>query len=56
MRDLDHLAAERLGHGVDFGRVAVAVAEEPHKPARTSLGEIALVDHQTNSCTLGLRG
>jgi hypothetical protein len=56
MRDLDDLAADLLGHGIDFGWIAITVAGEPHKPACASLAQIALLDHGGDGGTLGLRG
>ena len=54
--DLDDAGLKVLGHGVNLGWVAVAVAGEPRKPAHTSLGQIALLDHHDNGCAPGLRG
>jgi len=56
VRDLDDLAAELLGHGIDLRWVAVAVAGDPHKPACTPLAQIALLDHGGDGRTLGLWG
>ncbi|WP_213957158.1 hypothetical protein [Variovorax sp. dw_954] len=56
VRNPDDLAAELLGHGIDLGWVAVAVAEEPHRPACTPLVQIALLDHGGDGGTLGLWG
>jgi hypothetical protein len=36
--------------------VAVAVAGEPHKPARATLGQMVIAHHEPNRFALGLRG
>ncbi|RYF29997.1 MAG: hypothetical protein EOO23_06145 [Comamonadaceae bacterium] len=56
VRDLHDAGLQILGHLIALRWVAIAVAGEPHKPARTSLGQIALVDHHGDCCALGLRG
>jgi hypothetical protein len=56
MRDLHDAGVQILGGLIALRRVSIAVAGEPHKPARTSLGQIALVVHHGDCCALGLRG
>lgn len=56
MCNLDDLAAELFGHGIGFEWMAVAVAEEPHKPAGAPLAQIALLDHGGDGRAPGLWG
>ena len=55
-RDLDDLVADVLSHHIEPGRIAVAVAGEPHKRACASFAQIALLDHGGDGDTLGLWG
>ena len=54
--DLDDLAAELLGHGVNLGWTAVTVAGEPHKTARMALGQVMLNNHLADGLALDLWG
>ena len=45
MSHLDDPARQLTRRGVCLGRVAVAVAGEPHKTARSALGQMVFVDH-----------
>jgi hypothetical protein len=56
VRDLHDAGLQSLAHLVDLRWIAIILAGEPHKPARTSFGQIALVDHHGDGCALGLRG
>lgn len=56
MDDFDDLALEILGHLVGLGWVALAVAGEPHKAARSALGQVMQLDQLADGLALGLWG
>lgn len=56
MVDLDDLGAQGLVHLCFLGRVAVAVAGEPHEAAGAALGQVELLHHGRDRRALGLWG
>jgi hypothetical protein len=56
MRDLDDLAGELLHCCVHLRWVAVAVAGEPHKTTRATLGQMLLAEQPVDRPVLGLWG
>ena len=56
VRDLDDPAGQLARGGISLGRVAVAVAGEPHKTTRAALGQVVLADHPGDRLALDLWG
>jgi hypothetical protein len=54
--DFDDLACEILGHRFGLGWMAVAVAGEPHKTARSAFRQMVLAHHAPNRLASGLWG
>jgi len=54
--DFDDLDAELLRGLIDHRRVAIAVPGEPLQAARTTFGQVMLLDHLGRRCAPDLRG
>ena len=54
--DLHDLLVQFHGGLISLWRVAVAVAREPHKTARTAFGQTVFADYVPNCLTPGPRG
>jgi hypothetical protein len=52
MGDLDDPIGQFARGGIGLGRVAIAVAGEPHETTRTALGQVMFVHHPANRLAL----